>query len=574
MPTDQPTAGNDSPATITPETTPSADGRTVVAPGDRVPQTAKAAPNGGFHLVKWLLYGGIACVVLLGGLVFGVPWLIEAFTTESTDDAYVNGHVTFVAARVPGQVIKVRVDDNNRVRKGDLLVQLDPEPYQIQVDLKTAALTQARADLVAAQDQVRGQIALARSNRFKLKHTIENVNTQIAQLEANVADLETTKARQVRAKADYKRAKELEKTPGAISPQDVDLRLQDLRVTEAQVKQAREMVYQTRVGLGLPAQPERRGSDGRAHLETERDNPGPSAQSEMDNDLPLDAVPLIGAARRLVAANLDPDRNLTEVPPDLDQTFSTVRQSVAELLQSAAPLGVFPSSYDLTPKQLLEEFYRRDPQGNFDNITAQILKDAPAIKQAEAKLAEAEQDLKQAALNLRYCNVYAEIDGVVTRRNVNRGNNVQAGQSLLAIRSLTEIWIDANFKETQLRQLRIGQHVRLEVDMYGSHHTFQGHITGFTMGTGSTLAVLPPENATGNFVKVVQRLPVRIELDDYNPDRDPPLFIGLSVEPYVYIKRPATGENAGQVLQPYFPTKPDERDPEVDTADKRKDGKR
>src|SRR5262249_25125526 len=120
-------------------------------------------------------------------------------------------------------------------------------------------------------------------------------------------------------------------------------------------------------------------------------------------------------------------------------------------------------------------------------------------------------------LDLRYCDVVAEIDGVVTRRNVNPGNDVQVGQNLMAIRSLSEIWVDANFKETQLRDLRIGQPVELYVDMYGGRRVFNGRITGFTMGTGSTLALLPAQNATGNFVKVVQRLPVRIELQGYDP---------------------------------------------------------
>ena len=178
-----------------------------------------------------------------------------------------------------------------------------------------------------------------------------------------------------------------------------------------------------------------------------------------------------------------------------------------------------------------------------------MIPDAPAIKQAEAKLHAAERDLDQAKLDLRYCDVVAEIDGVVTRRNVNPGNNVQAGQSLMAVRSLTEIWIDANFKETQLADLRIGQRVRCEVDMYGTQREYEGRITGFTMGTGQTLALLPPQNATGNFVKIVQRLPVRIELTDYEPDKAP-LFVGLSVVPYVYYKEPATGPRAGEFLQP------------------------
>ena len=149
--------------------------------------------------------------------------------------------------------------------------------------------------------------------------------------------------------------------------------------------------------------------------------------------------------------------------------------------------------------------------------------EAPAVRQAEAKLLQARRDLAQAELNLRYCDIVSEIDGVVTSRNVNPGNNVLPGQALMAVRSLTEIWIDANFKETQLADLRIGQRVRCEVDMYGGRREFEGRITGFTMGTGQTLSLLPPQNATGNFVKIVQRLPVRDRADRLRPRQGPPV---------------------------------------------------
>jgi membrane fusion protein (multidrug efflux system) len=218
-------------------------------------------------------------------------------------------------------------------------------------------------------------------------------------------------------------------------------------------------------------------------------------------------------------------------------------------MQTAAQLGVV-QSFDVSPKQMLERFYKRDAQGDIDRILAQLLKDAPPVKQAEAKVDEAQAHLDQAKLDLRYCDVVAEIDGVVTRRNVNPGDHVIAGQSMMAVRSLTEVWVDANFKETQLSKLRIGQPVDLDVDMYGSRQHFRGRISGFTMGTGSTLALLPAENATGNFVKVVQRLPVRIELLDYNPDTTP-LFVGLSVTPYVHVNQKPTGPDAGKVLQPH-----------------------
>jgi membrane fusion protein (multidrug efflux system) len=412
----------------------------------------------------------------------------------------VNGHVTFVAARVPGQLVKVLVDDNNRVHKGDLIAQLDREPYQVQVELKEAAVESAEADLLAARVQVRGLAALARSNRFKVQHAIEDVNNKIALLRASVATSESKQATQQRASADLERAQRLLKA-GNISREEFDRTQELLRVANAEVKQTLEQVYQVRVSLGLPAQ------TGEGH-------------------------------------------DLAEVPADLDQNFSTVRQALAELLQAAAPLGIIPSSYELKPKEVIDEFYQRDPSADLDRIYAKLMSEAPLIKQADAKLLEARSNLDQARLNLRYCDIFAEIDGVVTRRNVNPGNNVQAGQSLMAIRSLTEIWIDANFKETQLADLRIGQRVDLEVDMYGSRRKFEGRITGFTMGTGSTLAILPPQNATGNFIKVVQRLPVRIEPVNYDP-AEFPLFIGLSVEPHVYIKEPPTGPDAGKFLQPH-----------------------
>src|SRR4029079_19783433 len=131
---------------------------------------------------------------------------------------------------------------------------------------------------------------------------------------------------------------------------------------------------------------------------------------------------------------------------------------------------------------------------NIDRIYAKLIAEAPQIKLAEAKLLEAQNDLAQSELNLSYCDVVAEIDGVITRRNVNPGNNVQVGQGLMAIRSLSEIWVDATFKETQLRDVRIAEPVDLNVDMYGSRQLFKGRIAGFTMGTGSTLALLPAQN--------------------------------------------------------------------------------
>ena len=443
--------------------------------------------------------GVLAALVLAGILIFGVPWIRLTLNTVSTDDAYVNGHVTFVAARVSGQIARVLVDDNNRVHKGEILAQLDREPYEVAVAEKRAAVETAKADLLAATATVRGLEAQARSLRWKLQYAMEDVQNRVALLHARVAALDKSNATLKLAQTEFARAKQLLPT-GATSQEEYDRRQAALSAAQAEVAQALAEVRQIRVSLGLPAQPE--GGD------------------------------------------------LGEVPPDLDQTFSSVREAQAALIQTAAQLGVV-HSYEQLPKQMLEQFESLD-HGDVDRTLAGLTANAPAVKQAEAKLDAAKRDLDQAELNLSYCDIVAEIDGVVTRRNVNPGNNVQVGQSLMAIRSLRDIWVDANFKETQLRDLRIGQAVDLYVDMYGRRHVFKGRVAGFTMGTGSTLALLPPENATGNFVKVVQRLPVRIDLEGYDPNENT-LFIGTSVVPYVYLNKPLTGPDAGKFLQTYMP---------------------
>jgi membrane fusion protein, multidrug efflux system len=472
---------------------PPAEPKADSAPSPLLATSSRSKP--GHRRRRWrLLVGVIAAVALI---FVGIPLIIHALNTVSTDDAYVNGHVTFVAPRVSDQVARVLVDDNYRVKKGDVLVELDPEPYQVQVAINQAEVNVAEANLVVAQANVKGLLGQLRSQRYALQTAIEQVDNDIALIRARVATWEQNKATLVFAQAEFDRAERLLETK-VISKEEYDQRRETLDVAKASVLQSLENIHQARANLGLPVEP--------------------------------------------------PNGNLADVPADLDQTFSSVLKAQGSLIQSAAQLGYVPSNYRQSPKQMLDEFYRRDAGGDLDRIFAGLVENAPGIKQARADLLQAQRNLDLAKLNLRYCTVVSEIDGVVTRRNVNPGNNVQVGQSLMAIRSIREIWVDANFKETQLRNLRIGQQVDLELDMYGGKHTFEGRISGFTMGTGSTLALLPAQNATGNFVKVVQRLPVRIDLINYDPDKLP-LFVGLSVTPTVDLRKAPSGPNAGKFLQ-------------------------
>ncbi len=405
------------------------DRLTAVAPrpGEGATAEVKANRPPAHPRRKWFLLGA-GVIVTAGAAYFIVPWVITALNTVSTDDAYVNGHVTFVAPRVAGQVTEVLVDDNYRVKKGDLLVQLDKEPYQVQVEIKKAAVVSAEADLAAAQAQVQrpggpGPEPIASSSSMPSKTWI--TRSPICA---------PTWRRSTAGRRPWSWRRPISNGARSWRPAGASAR----KISTSAGRRSRSMRRQSsrpcrqsmrsRVGLGLPAEPPK-GHD------------------------------------------------LTEVPADLDQNFSTVRQALADLLQSAAQFGYFPTSWNATPKQAIADFYKQDPKGNLDRIYAQIIPNAPAIKQAEAKLLQAKSDLDQAELNLRYCDVVSDIDGVVTRRNVNPGNNVQAGQSLMAVRSLTEIWIDANFKETQLggpahrpaRALR-GGHVRQPAGVRGPHH--------------------------------------------------------------------------------------------------------
>ena len=220
------------------------------------------------------------------------------------------------------------------MKRGDLLVQLDREPYQVQVDIKKAAVVSAEADLKAAEAQVRAILGQARSLRWKLQRAMEDVDDKVALLAARVAALKSKEASLDRARADFMRADALF-ARHAISREEFDQRRESRRTAEAAAKQALEEVYEARVALGLPPRPVK--------------------------------------------------GELSDVPADLNQTFSGVREALAALVQSLAQVGLPPPSMDRTPKEALDEFIRRDKEGNIDRILERLVPEAPAVRQAEAQ---------------------------------------------------------------------------------------------------------------------------------------------------------------------------------------------
>ena len=261
-------------------------------PADGPPKPAEARPPS-HRWRRWLVWMGLAAGLAVGGYYLK-PAVDSALNTISTDDAYLNGHVTLVAPRVSGQVSRGLVDDNDRVKKGHVLVQLDKEPFEDLVAVKKSAVAAADADLAAAQAQTRGLIAQLQTDRFQLERAIEDIHTQVANLRANIASSKSRQATLELARNNLRRDEELLPN-GGISKEEHDLRRQSVKVAQAALDQALEAVLASRVGLGLPAQP-------------------PAGH------------------------------DLGEVPSDLDQNYSAIRQALGQVYRSASLLGFAPPS--------------------------------------------------------------------------------------------------------------------------------------------------------------------------------------------------------------------------------------
>jgi len=213
------------------------------------------APENQWFTRRGKLLIGVLGAVVIAAAVYGIPWIRFVLSTVSTDDAFVNGHVTFVAPRVHGQVARVLVDDNNRVHKGDLLVALDKEPFRDAVAVRKAAVDTAQADLRAASAAARGIEAQAWSRRWQLQQAIENVENQIALLHARVAALRKAKATLTLAQQEFERTSKLVETNVA-SRELYDQRQASLSIAQAGVVEALADVNQIRVSLGLQEKPE------------------------------------------------------------------------------------------------------------------------------------------------------------------------------------------------------------------------------------------------------------------------------------------------------------------------------
>jgi len=383
---------------------------------------------------RWILL--LISAIAVAGAAY---WWVNSQNYESTDDAQVEGHLDLVSARISGTVtfIDPRVENNQMVEAGTLLMELDPRDY-------AAELEHAKADLDTSNAEARSArvtVPIVTASAFGQLHSAEAAKEQaLARVASEQANLAAAQHKLQQDEAIYARTeRDRVRYQALVAKDEISRSEYDVRETTA-----------------------------------------------------IAAAQAVEADRAAITAR--------------EQNISEARSLVIQ----------------------------REAQVEAARIAPQQVTDADAKSEsAGGHIEQARANLHTAQLNLSYTKIYAPVSGVIGRKTVELGHRVQPGQSLLAIVPLDDIWITANFKETQLRKMRPGQSVTIRVDTFG--RDYQGKVESLPGAAGPLFSLFPPENATGNYVKVVQRFPVRIRLDK-DQDAGRLLRPGMSVEPTVDVR--------------------------------------
>lgn len=383
---------------------------------------------------RFIIIGAVVLVVIAVALF----WWHSTYY-EDTDDAQVDGNLVQISARVKGYIVKVNVEDNQQVQKGQVLVDIDPRDAQAALDQGEANLATAKANYEAALANVPittiSTGAMLSSTSADVRGALATIAQSEKQLDAAQAQVLAAEANNTKAQLDLERYTPLVKRD-VVSKQQFDAVVATAASMKAQLAEAQ--------------------------------------------------ANLLGAQDQVRVAN---------------DKLATARANY-----NSAGTG---------PKQVAAQRAKADA--------------------AAAQVQQAEASLETDRLNLSYTKIIAPDTGIVNKKTAQVGQNVSSGQTLMTLVPLSNVWITANFKETQLDHMRVGQLVTVKVDAYGGR-TYHAKVTQIGGATGSMLSLFPPENATGNYVKVVQRIPVRLDFTNLKENSDHLLRPGMSVTPTVRVK--------------------------------------
>ncbi|HEX3376335.1 MAG TPA: HlyD family secretion protein [Candidatus Acidoferrales bacterium] len=384
---------------------------------------------------KTLVFAAIIGAVILAG---AIGFWLYSRTYETTDDAQVDGHLNGVTARIDGVVKAVYVEENQSVKAGDVLVELDPRDYEVAVEQAQAQFMKAEAD--------------ERAENPNLPITQSTSQTNVSTSKSEVATAEAaTAAAEGEQSAAQSRLLEAEANNGK---------------AQADVARYKALVDKNEV-----------------------------SRSDFDQ---------IVANAKALAASVDSARSSAQAAQKVVEQRRSQLEQARTMMESAAI-----------------------------NAPNQVLISRATLQSKHANVEAMKAQLDRAQLDLSYCKIVAPVSGVVSKRTAEVGEQVSKGERLVTVSDLGDLWVTANFKESQLREMHPGQAVKISVDAFDQD--FDGTVEAMPGSTGSITSLLPPENATGNYVKVVQRLPVRIRFKPGQQGLDR-LRPGMSVVPKVWLK--------------------------------------
>ena len=410
---------------------------------------------------------GLIAVVTLAVLGYGGYLWWQSLRRVATDDAYVEGNIVIISAKVAGHVAEVHMDDNRAVKAGDLLLRIDPRDY------------------VARRDQARAAVAVAlashQATRSETELTRETTTAQAAEASATLESARVSEQAAESAVLETRATVEAKRAAMAAMTAEVTGAQSTMR------QNAREMERMRKLLAG-----------------------GFVAQRDFDQ-----AEMASGTSAATLEAT---QRRLTQAEKEVQQAEAAVASRVLAVSQA---------------RQRINE--ARAALARAESQRRQVTVKEAEMERAEANLSQARADLSFAELQLSHTEVRAPADGVISKKTVEPGQVVQMGQPLFAIVPLQSVWVVANFKETQLARVKPGMPAQVEIDTFPGR-VFNGTVDSLSAGTGARFSLLPPENATGNWVKVVQRIPVKIRLDAREFGNPHTLRAGMSAYVVIHVK--------------------------------------
>ncbi|MFN0278802.1 MAG: efflux RND transporter periplasmic adaptor subunit [Pyrinomonadaceae bacterium] len=450
------------------------------------------------------IIGAIAAISAL----IGLGWWLYARQFVSTDDAFIEGSISVISSKVSAHVAKVNVEENSFVKKGDLLIELETAEAD-------AGLAQARADFESAKanlDKAEANVALSKiTGRAGINQASSNYKSARSEIEQSKVSsaikqnaIDQAVSRQAKAAASWKQVQD------------------QIPAAEAAIEQAKGRAAAAKSSLDFAKNELEReqslyknGVTAKRNVEFAQQNLSTAESNYLSAEKEIDIARSRLSALRSQANG--EDANYRESQSNVTIAQNDYRNSISQI-------GSAASGADESAGRLLD---------------ARALPERLAVSQSDVSAAAAEVEKAQAALDqaelqLGYTKIVAPQDGFVSRKSVQVGQLVRRDDALMTI-TQGGIWIVANFKETQLEKIRPDQRVDIYIDAYPAT-TFRGRVESFQAGTGSRFSVLPSENATGGFVKVVQRVPVKIVFDEMPDSKKYLLVPGMSAVPRVHVR--------------------------------------